>query len=356
MNAETPSPHDGEIGQSVPRAELRDAHGRRLGDILVGAGIITEEQKTSALEEKRRLGRRHLGEILLEMGFLDEDILAQVLASQLELPFVRPQEAPLNETSRLIADAIDLRLASRNRCVPVYCEDDRIVLAMEDPLDLVAIRDIELVTKLRVEPVVATPSDISEAIRRLYGTAVRQAPPGAHSPVVPEAPLREAYWLRLGDILVEEGLISVEQKRTALAEKEKQGREHLGEILVRMGYATEETIAQALALQLQVSFVRPDQFTLTGQVAEVLDLIDARLALHDLCIPLHADVQRVLLAMANPLDLVAIENIELATGRQVEVAVATASDITDAIGRAYEVSKNPRQDRAVHRPEPADSE
>ena len=147
------------------KALARDAHKRRLGDILVGAGLISGEQRDKALAEKARAGHRHLGEILIKLGCVTEEVVAHGLAAQLEVRFVSLHEMT---GSLPVLDLVDVRLASRHRCIPVYATTDRVGLAMANPFDLVAIEDIERVTNRRVEPLVATPSDIGAAIQRYY--------------------------------------------------------------------------------------------------------------------------------------------------------------------------------------------
>lgn len=158
--------------QDVPDERLHafDAtgHRRRMGEILVEAGVISEEQLALALSEQEQAPHRRLGSILIEMGFTGESVVARVLASQLRTRFVQLEQEPIDpEALRLISS----RLARHHVCLPLDATAQRLTLAMANPFDLIAIDDVELASRRQVDAVVATPTDINDAITRLYGTS-----------------------------------------------------------------------------------------------------------------------------------------------------------------------------------------
>jgi hypothetical protein len=137
---------------------------RRIGEILVEADVITSEQLAEALGEQERSPHRRLGSIFVEKGYTGETAIAQVLASQLKTQFVRlSQEVIDPDMMRLL----NPRVARRHECVPLRATDDRLILAMANPFDLIAIDDAELASGRRVDPVVATPTDIHHTLDRL---------------------------------------------------------------------------------------------------------------------------------------------------------------------------------------------
>lgn len=147
--------------------EAFDASGekRRMGEILVAAGVLTEEQLGQALEEQKKDRQRRLGSIIVELGFASEGVIAQALATQLGLPFVRLETEPIDiSATRLISS----QLATLHMMIPVRTTPGRVVVAMANPLDLVALDDVARATNLHVDPVVAALSDVSEAIVRYY--------------------------------------------------------------------------------------------------------------------------------------------------------------------------------------------
>lgn len=145
-----------------------DAHNRRraLGEILVNAGIITEQQLERAIEEQRINSQRRLGTILVEMGFTTEEVIARTLASQLKLPFMRLPEEALEQAA---VQTIDGAMATHHMCIPVKASDSGLTVAMANPLDSLAIDEVREATGKDVEPVVATMADISAAIVLHYG-------------------------------------------------------------------------------------------------------------------------------------------------------------------------------------------
>ena len=139
----------------------------RLGEVLVRAGAISEEQLLAALETQHAEGGK-IGQVLVRSGIIDEDSIARALADQKSLEFVSLTSFPI---SREAASQIPERLARRCLIIPIDYRDDSIVLAMADPLDVEAIDDVHLRSGLPVIPVVATPAQILYAIEKFITAA-----------------------------------------------------------------------------------------------------------------------------------------------------------------------------------------
>jgi hypothetical protein len=138
---------------------------RRMGEILVSAGVITDVQLDSALREQQSSWNRHLGSVLVDLGYVNEDTVAQTLAAQVGMPYVRlMHERPATEAIALLSKS----LAYHHSCVPLRFEKDCLVVAMANPLDLVAIDDLELATRRTIKPVVAAMSEIKTALREHF--------------------------------------------------------------------------------------------------------------------------------------------------------------------------------------------
>jgi HAMP domain-containing protein len=169
-NASLISPVRAEASHETPAPiEVLDAEGRkrRMGEILLGLGLLTADQLEAAIHEQAAAPQRRLGTILVGKGFASEDAVAQVLARQLSLPFVRLTRDVVDSAAPRLIPA---QLARRRTCMPIAISSDRVVLAMANPLDLIALDDVELASGRRVDPVVATPSDIQAALGHHYGT------------------------------------------------------------------------------------------------------------------------------------------------------------------------------------------
>ena len=137
---------------------------RLLGRILLDAGAIAREALARALEEQRQTGER-LGTTLVRMKACGEEDVARALARQLNLPYVPP---PL-EAGRDALPRVGEGLARSKTVLPLLVEERVLRLAMGDPLDLATADDVQFRTGLRVEPVVASRSAISDALDRALG-------------------------------------------------------------------------------------------------------------------------------------------------------------------------------------------
>ncbi len=141
---------------------------KRLGDILIDAGVIDELQLTEALAEQREKGQK-LGETLIDLGFTTEVEIANALHRQLNYDFV------ILSDRRIDPDIIKLvgeEILRKNSVMPFEFKQgypNILRVAMSNPLDYIAIDDIAIITNFQIEPAVATSQDIAAAIDKYYG-------------------------------------------------------------------------------------------------------------------------------------------------------------------------------------------
>lgn len=139
---------------------------RRMGELLVEAEVISAGELERALfYQQEQESNKHLGQILVDLGYTDEETIAQAVAHQSKLEFMHLDEQSIDEAT---AHLINGRLAKMHSCIPVREENGRLLVAMENPLDLIAIEDVERATELPVDPVVAPVSDIQSSIDYVY--------------------------------------------------------------------------------------------------------------------------------------------------------------------------------------------
>lgn len=136
----------------------------RLSQLLLKRGIIDEAQLQSALERQKETGSS-LGRVLLDMGLVKENQLAEIIARELGLEYVDLLEYKINIQA---TNTIDESMAQRYTCIPIDFEDDKLVVAMADPTNIYALDDIRLSTGYEVKPVVSAREDIISAIERYY--------------------------------------------------------------------------------------------------------------------------------------------------------------------------------------------
>lgn len=140
----------------------------RIGDALVEDKLITEEQLNEALVAQKEKGTL-LGETLIELGYIREDVLVKVLQRVLEIEYVDLRKTDIDEKAvHLITEPI----ARKYKLIPIgFAENDVSLLrvAMADPQDFYAIDDISIITGLQVEPVISTTLQIEAQIDRFFG-------------------------------------------------------------------------------------------------------------------------------------------------------------------------------------------
>lgn len=139
---------------------------RRLGELLIDAGLISESHIRAALAEQKKWGGR-LGRTLVEMGYVTEAAMVSVLAQQLQL---RAIDLDASELPPRIASTLRLDLAERYGVFPVGYEvaTKTLSLATSDPTNVESLQEIEFAAGVKVNPVVTTASSIDRAIRRYY--------------------------------------------------------------------------------------------------------------------------------------------------------------------------------------------
>ncbi len=138
---------------------------KRIGEMLVAGGLIKEEQLMRALEEQKKRGGK-IGEILVDLGFINEHNLATFLARQLHLPHIEIEKQLVDPDS---VRMIPADMARRITAIPLYMDKEALVVAMADPLNIFGLDDMQKAAGKEIRQVVATRSDIQKAISSFYG-------------------------------------------------------------------------------------------------------------------------------------------------------------------------------------------
>ncbi|MBL3539878.1 ATPase, T2SS/T4P/T4SS family, partial [Aminivibrio sp.] len=137
----------------------------RLGDLLVESGSITSEQLAQALAEQKTTGLR-LGETLVKNGSLTEGKLLDALSALLKLQvYSLSRYRPMPEALRMVPEHVARRL----HAIPLSVEDgNTLLVAMSDPLDIIAQDEIRMITGMEIKVGIASPSEIDRNLERLY--------------------------------------------------------------------------------------------------------------------------------------------------------------------------------------------
>lgn len=158
---------------------------KRVGEVLMDAGLINETQLSAALQSQRTWGGK-LGSTLVRMGFAREEDILRALSSQLLLPAVDFNKVKVSPRA---THALPLKIAEKYHVMPVAVREEQgkreLVLVMSDPTNLEAISEIEFQTGYRVRPAVATDSAIVRAIDFYYRSEVSAAPSNGPTQIAP---------------------------------------------------------------------------------------------------------------------------------------------------------------------------
>jgi len=137
----------------------------KLGTLLVEAGVIPQDKLSDLLDRQRGTDKK-LGQVAIEMGLATEDQIVEALAKQLKIPYISLETAVVDTT---ILSIIPESMARDLRVLPLYKVDKILMVAMADPTDSEALKEIRFVSGCEVDAVVARPRDIVAAIEHYYG-------------------------------------------------------------------------------------------------------------------------------------------------------------------------------------------
>ena len=268
---------------------------KRLGAILLDSGLLTDEELQMALERHREVGGS-LAEVLVDMGLLSERRIAQAIEDHFGIPLV---ELPKMEIPPKVKAFLPAEKAKELQAIPFALDEEAGVVrvAFVNPLDTLALEEVEDLTGLVVEPYQATKSDFLHALAKNYPELGLPLPPPPSGPNQTE--------LKLGELLVKKGLISQDALEEALVEQERTG-DLLGRILLAKGLQEEE-LYRALAEQKGLDFL-PSTESLTPDPAATALLLRSD-ALRYSAVPVGFREGKVEVVLADPRHLEAVEEL-----------------------------------------------
>jgi type IV pilus assembly protein PilB len=138
---------------------------KRLGEMLVENGLLTEEQLTKSLVDQKKAGLK-LGQYLTRQGIVNEQSIIDLLSKQLKIQRYHPDNFPLDVD---LVRNIPIDVAQKYQVAPLKRKGRLLTIAMVDPLDINALDYIEVITNAEVEPVVCSEREVNQLINSLYG-------------------------------------------------------------------------------------------------------------------------------------------------------------------------------------------
>lgn len=157
---------------------------KRLGDVLLSVGIVSNEDLDRALVLQKSTKLR-LGQVLIEYKFITEQQLVEALQLQLGIEFIDLSKTMIPAE---MAQVLPKNISKRHGVIPIHATREEVWLAMSDPLNFVAIEEVKQVSRRRVIPMIAMADAVNHSISTLYGNegAARAIEDMKHSSIASE--------------------------------------------------------------------------------------------------------------------------------------------------------------------------
>lgn len=184
----------------------------RLGEMLVKALLINDQQLKTALDTQRELGGK-LSTILVKLRFINDDKLVSFLAKELNLPALSVKELAV---SPKVSALMDVEIIEKHMILPLSRTEDTLSVATADPLDYEALDEVHFLTNLKVKVGVASRANIQKAIDFYFHGRVckeLQEAEGGAAPkaAAPAAPSQVAVLKSLVELLIEKKVFTKEE-------------------------------------------------------------------------------------------------------------------------------------------------
>jgi type IV pilus assembly protein PilB len=137
---------------------------RKLGELLVETGLLQPEKLVDALNAQKNSGKR-LGQVLVGMNLISEEEMAFALAMQLKIPYV---DLTYHEVIPHVLETIPEEVARKFVCVPIALNSSILDVAMADPLDLNMMKDLQFITGYSIQPAISTSTQILDLLQKHY--------------------------------------------------------------------------------------------------------------------------------------------------------------------------------------------
>lgn len=138
---------------------------RKLGELLLKAGLITSEQLADGLEEQKKLGEK-LGQVLVRLGYITENDIINIMGEQLRVPRVEMDNYVVDP---MVLGLIPEGVAREQQVIPLFIDDGVLHVAMTDPLDIFAIDEVARITNMEVEPHICTVAEMERSLSQYFG-------------------------------------------------------------------------------------------------------------------------------------------------------------------------------------------
>ncbi len=178
-----------------------------LENKLIEEKLISKEQLHFIKEEKVKTNK-NIKNILIDLGYLQEKDFISFLSREFSLPILELNEFEMvPELTRYVPHSIALKYT----VIPIFLLEDRLICAMSDPLDILALESLRNITQLQIEPVIALEKEIKECIEKLYTNKIKEDQRKEEEEEIPakkkeeESEIVQSAAIRLVNLIIEKG-------------------------------------------------------------------------------------------------------------------------------------------------------
>lgn len=329
------SSHYPELNLDAPMPMAISKTGGKLGQRLIQRGFLSDAQLQVALDVQQQTGEA-LGNILVSQRAITEDQLFEVLAEQAGTSYLREPSGfqPSEETLGNMLRADALRLSA----VPVDETGRGVTVLTSDPRKRT---DIEALLGKPVQLILTRQREVERLIEEYYPQRGRLGEQLVQQGTLSRDQLREALQVQarggkvkpLGEVILDLGFATPDEVDGAL-QKQNSGGGRLEDTLVQSGKLSPEMLARSLAAQLGYEFLDPVQNPPDPGVVAASNIQDATARRYGL-IPIRMQGNSMVVAMKDPRNVFALDDLKLITGREIIPAVMSEKDIIRLIERYY---------------------
>ncbi|CAN5896541.1 hypothetical protein BH23ACT11_BH23ACT11_01910 [soil metagenome] len=311
-----------------------------IAEILLSEDAVSEERMQDALSKQRGNGES-LGQVLVSEGYVEAEELARILSRHLNMKYVVLSE---EEVDPDLIGIVGEETLKECEAIPLRIEDGKLVVAMSDPADNAARSRVVESAGRPIVPVAAAEDAIRVTRERLLESPTDEEESAADGGGEDNEQQSSSFngkrtrgrvgGGRVGDILVAEGKISEEQLQEALDLRKHDSR-NLGEILISLGLVEPADLAQALAQRLRLDYVVLTELTPDGTDSEAINLMDEKTCRKYKALPLRFEDDQLIVAMSDPNDLYALEDLRIIAKKRVTPVVVSEEDLNGALDHLF---------------------
>ena len=302
-------------------APVDDMTNMRLGDILVAYGIVGSEELSLCLKGQDQSDKR-VGQLLVESGLISREAVLAALSKQKGTPWVDVLMLSCKSPALALLSEED---AERERALPFdFTGEGQLLLATPDAGDVERVAELEKKIGRPVKAVFAPEEDLVIAVSQAYSSS-RSLDKG------PEFRKLSPADRRLGQIMLVEKMITFPQLEQALAAQQNDPS-RIGQILVKMGFITEEELAKGLGKQWGCMWV---DLSSSSIPSKTINLFSKEIAYEFTVLPVKYSNGVLDVATDDPTDRAKLRRLESRTERRVAPVVCATSQLLSALEKYY---------------------